>query len=312
MTEKKPQSMLYWLIKQPLKFAITSFLLMVVMGFGYGIISTIFSNSASTNPNGVLTLLMALAFALSALLLWKGMSKEDINQKNFVAISNAQIFILSLLFISSTTLILIYSNSLLLKLMWLEANSSLSLIALVAGVALFYLYLCGIFLSNLYVKYQRCKTIGIKPWEIICSMPLGFGLFWIPGYILPEETKQKNKINAKASSWYGTFTNWILSHPLKTVISFLIMVILSGFFIGFNMVLVTLGLSIICGLWIKITGVKKFQSSINDTYAKFAIALNFILLICLICASIYLSAPRITNVQFNISDVPVTTSVTTE
>lgn len=301
MTGKK--SIFYWLVKQPLKFAVISFLLMTLVGFGYGLISSLIPSIANSDPNSLLTILLAIAFAISAFLLWKKMPKDELDRKSFVAISNAQIFVLSVLFLASTTFLVMNANKILLKLFWMESHLTFALIMIIVAVALFYLFLCGLFLSNIYVKYQRCKALGIKPWKIIFSMPMAFGLFWIPGYLLPEKTKQQKQNTMNLPNWYNRLTNWILSNSLKTIISFLITVLISGFFIGFNSVLITIGLSIIFGIWIKIYDINKFEKSINDKYANFAIILNIVLLISLICITIYLSAPDITNVQLNISDL---------
>lgn len=304
MAEKKSLTLLDWLLWKPLKFSIITFIMMIGVGFIYAIISSLIFNGA-TESRSILTILLAITFAISAYLMLKKLPSDNLDRKSFVAINNAQIFFTSAAFIISTLIIVANAEKIMLKLMLMPTHSSMAFIAIIVVAALFYLYLCGLFIANLYVKFRRCRSLGISPWKIICTMPLGFGLLWIPGYILPEKTKNKPILSIK-TKWYNKFTDWVLSGSINTIIVFIALVAFSGFFFGFNSILLTLFLAVIFAIWLNIYGKEKFNQSLPKKYATFAIIINIILIICFVAAIVYLSTPQIANINMNISEVSTT------
>lgn len=301
MAEKKSITLLDWLLWKPIKFSVITFLMMIGVGFIYAVIPSLIFNGG-TESKSLLTILLAVAFAVSAYLMLRKMPSDNLDRKSFVAINNAQIFFTSAAFIISTLIIVANANTIMLKLLLMPTHSSASFIAIIVVAALFYLYLCGLFIANLYLKFRRCRTLGISPWKILCSMPLGFGLLWIPGYILPDVKKGKQTLQLK-TKWYNKFTDWVLSNTVNTIIVFIALVTFSGFFFGFNSILLTLFLAVIFAIWLNIYGKDGFGKILPHKYASFAIILNIILIICLIGLIVYLSASEITNITMNINEV---------
>lgn len=260
MANQKSQSLLSWILWHPLKFAIISFVLFVLVGMLSGILAQNVFNGIM--PNTLMTILLIIMFILAAYITLRKMSRENLDQHSFVALNNAQIIIVSLAFMLSTMLIVANANKIMLQLMMIEAHSSLYFVILMSVAAIFYLYLCGLFLSNVYAKYRRCRAMGLKPWQIICTMPMGFALLWIPGYLISDTERTHHSVNIGAK-WYTRLTDWILSGPVRTAASFIIIVLFSCMFFGYNAILLTLGLAVIAGLWIRIVGISSFRNNIG-------------------------------------------------
>lgn len=295
MAEKKSMTMLNWLLWKPLKFGLLSFCLMTLFGFLYTFLS-----SMIYIPQWVLPSLILFSFIIGAFYMLKHMPTENLDRHSFIALNNLQIFILSFAFIISTLIIMYNANSISYQMMMLSTHFNASFLLLMLLIGIVYMYLCGLLLSNIYAKYKRCCALGIKSWKIIASMPFGFGLLWIPGYILPEDKKQKTVLPIKCK-WYDKLTHWTTKNTINTALVFTICVALSSLFFGLNMVLLTYCLAIISALWIFSIGVKKFKTLLNNKYVNFAIILNIVVLVLLIIFIMYsaVNSPETLNISIN-------------
>lgn len=300
MANKKSLSMLSLVLWHPLKFALIAFVLFVLIGFISGILSqTVFDGIM---PNTLMTTLLVVMFVIAAVIVLYKMPRIPLDQRSFVALNNAQLFIVSLAFTISTMLIFANANKIMFYLMMMETHSNISFIILMAIGAIFYLYLCGLFLSNIWAKFWRCRALGLKTWQIICTMPMAFSLLWIPGYLISDDAKTPRALNIR-TNWYAKLTDWILSGSVRTAASFVVIVLISCMFFGYNAILLTLILAIIAGLWMRIVGVPAFLRDINKKYIWFVIAVNVALVIgAIILFAVYYgqTAP---DVMVNISDV---------
>lgn len=303
---KKATTLSSWLLWKPMQFALTSFLLIIATIFIYILICSLFFDNYTSKST--LTIFLSLAIAASTYLSLKKMPKDNINRKSFVAINNAQLFLISSIFILSTITIIANAEKIILKMLWLSSHNNIGLVFIFMVVSLFYLYLCGLFLSNVYAKYRRCRSLGLSPIKILCTMPFGFGLLWIPGYILPEQQKKNETLHIH-TKWYNKLTDWILYKKINTIISFTIITIFSGFFFGFNMTLITFVLAIMFAIWSNILGQQKFQNQISQKYTSFAIIVNIILLITIILTVSISSAPGTANINMHINDISNTVSI---
>ncbi len=292
MAEKKSMTMLNWILWKPLKFGLLSFCLMILSRFLYTFLS-----SMIYIPQWVLPSLILLSFIISAFYMLKHMPTENLDRHSFIALNNLQIFILSFAFIISTLIII---NSISYQMMMLNTHFNASFLLLMLLIGIVYMYLCGLLLSNIYAKYKRCCALGIKPWKIIASMPFGFGMLWIPGYILPEDKKQKTVLPIKYQ-WYDKFTHWVTKDMINSAFVFTVCVALSSLFFGLKLVLLTYCLAIVFAIWVASIGMKKFKNLMNNKYVNFAIILNVIVIILLIAFTTYsaVNSPDILNISIN-------------
>lgn len=298
MKQQKQITLLSWLIWLPIKFSLISFLSFILTGFIYASIPSLFTFTNNAD-NFILSVLLTIAFILSIFFTFRKQTTQKIDRYDFVALTNVQTTVLGVAFLISTLILITNANNILLKLLWLETHSSIAFFLIILSAAIFYLYLCGLFLSNVFIKYNRCRTAGISTWKIICSMPFGFSLLWIPGYILPDSNSKQTNISMP--NWYNQLNKWILSKQINTYMTFIIIVLLSGFFFGFRNILVTFVMLVIFTIWQQKSGKKNFQKDLNTKYSYFAVGINVVLLIALLTSLlIYLPNSRTNNINMNI------------
>ncbi len=295
MSYKKSLSLCSWLLLTPLKFALTAFLIIFLFMFIANLINPEISNST-------MVLLVFSAIIVAAFLNLRKLPRENMDQNSFVALNNAQILIGATLFIAATIIIAATEKTIMAKIMWMNTNFNMVILLTIVFAALFILYLCGIFITNIYAKYMRCKEIGISSWKIVCSMPFGFSLLWLPGYLLQD----KNKTNPAVIShtrWYSKVTKKITSNTTYTTIAFIIITAYSSFFYGFNISILTLASALIFAVWFRIAGLSNFRQHQNNKYAYVAIIIN---VITIISAATYFTQKIDSRMTINISDVETT------
>lgn len=301
MAEKKQPGISSWLIWGPLKFAMISFALMLIAALGYGMAnSLIFDGNASRIT---LHVLLGVAFAAAVVLAIYKMPRSNLDRRSFVAVCNAQTFTVSATFIISTLLIVANAQKIMLHMLRLESHSPTMFVIVMIIAALFYLFLCGLFIANIYAKYRRCRAMGISAWKTICTLPFGYALLWIPGYLIADEKAKKDATVAIRAKWYAKLTDWIISKPVITVIVFVALGVFSGFFFGFNAILLTMFLGIVFAIWSNIQGTKKFRKNIGGKYTTFAIAANIVLLIAFITLVALKTAPQIADVYMDTREI---------
>lgn len=289
MARKKSQSLLTWLLWHPLKFALIAFGLIVL-------ISAVL-NAMGVSTDGPIAFGVIIAVVIAAAITFWYMPRGNMDRRGFIALNNAQTLIATTIFWASAIIIATYQAQITNKLLWMATMQSGMFFTIFVLVGVFYMYLFGVSLTNLYTKYQRCREMGISPWKIILSMPFGFGLLWTPGYLLDDGNKNNSSVTISAR-WYERLTNWIMSNPIYTTLAFASIVIYSGFFAGFNAALLTLASAVVFAIWLRIAGLSGFRGAQNRTYAYVAIVVNIAIIIGFI-----LLATNNTMMTINITDI---------
>lgn len=293
MARKTSQSISTWVLWHPFKFALISFVLIMLVAILLGLFGVA---SGAPMTIGVIASMICAAF-----LTFRKMPIKNMDQRGFVALNNIQMIVVTTAFLISAILVSTYQNEITAKLIILSTLKQTMFTALIIIVGLFYMYLCGLFVTNLYAKYIRCRAMGISPWKIICTMPFGFGLLWTPGYLISDDTKHDSAVTIK-SKWYSKFTNWIISSTPYTVLAFAVTTIYSGFFYSFNMSILTMVAALLFAIWYRIVGRTTFNRQKNNKYAYFAIVINIVILITLaIWYGTLLTDTA--NIALNISDI---------
>lgn len=282
-----------WTLWQPLKFALISFFAIVLTTRLY----TLLTQSTSPTP---LLILLILSITTAGFLQIHATPHIKMDKKSFIAIHNAQYLILSFATLLSSILIIKYAQQILVNLLLLESQSTWSFVTTLSFVSIFYLYLIGILISNIYAKFRRIHNFGIPAWKIILTMPFGFSALWAPGYIIDNTDTKIPSVNPR-TKWYKTITDWATSGTLQTIISFITINILSGFFFGFSMVLLTFALTLIFAIWALQSGLKKFTKHIGGKYTTCAIAFNIAILVLILGFRAIVPA-TIQDVQTTISE----------
>ena len=301
MTEKTHQKLSSWIFWRPLKFAFVSFAFMVGVALLYGMTAA-YVFHATVAPRMPLVILLTLAFTVAAIMMLRRLPNENLDRRSFVALNNAQTFVVSGLFIISTLVIVANAQQIMLLMMWMEANSNNTFLLVMIAMGLFYLYLAGLFMANVYAKFRRCRAMGIPAGKALCTLPFGFPLLWIPGYVLPEKATRNPALPLRAK-WYARLTDWIMSGPVKTAVVLIALILFSGFFFGFNSILLTLSLAVIFAIWGRIVGMEKFRREIGGRYTSFAIIANVVVLVSVISIAVLTTSSRITSVQIQDSAI---------
>ena len=296
---KKDATLLTWLFSAPLKFSVISFIMTMFIVFIYSLTAS--NYTVSSMP---LFILLTLAIAWCTYLTIRKLPKIKMDKPSFIAIHNAQTILLFLLFTISTYLLMSNQQSLLFRLMMFDASHSNGFLFIVMFIALFLFFLMGTALINFYVKICRIQQFNIPAWKVIFSWPFGFGMLWIPGYLLNTKLPKKPSQEIK-SKIYSKITNWTLANTINTISMFAFMTVLSSFFVGLAPTLLTFVLTLIFGLWSLNIGPKKFETQMPKTYSTIAVIINIAMIIAISC--FYLFAPQ-PNVHINISDTTVITT----
>lgn len=265
--QKQPNNRLVsWIVTRPTMFAIIAFITMAAASMIASLIG----------HTGIVTaILITVAFLGSAAWLVRMLPGTNLDRRSFVALNNAQASIASIAFIVSTLIVIYNAPNIMLHLLWFESHSSVSFIAIIAIMAIFYLYLCGVFIANLYAKYRRIRAMGVPMWKTLATAPFGFSMLWIPGYLMEDPTTKAPVINIK-SRWYAKITDTIISHPIAACTTLMLLIFLSSFTFGFNVTTLTFMIVLIFAIWANIVGHDKLRKNISGTYATTAIVINLI------------------------------------
>lgn len=292
-TQSKTQTLISWLVARPALFAITSAIFISVFAGIYGIITHIWPELRNIYYI-LISSFFILAFLASTTILVRGLPPQNLDRRSFVAIINAQTLIVAFALAILTFVIYATKAQIIIPAATIaRAQSDLSFMALLIGIGLCYLYLIGLHIAGLYAKYRRIRAMGVPMWRIICTIPFGFTMLWIPGYILPAPTPKKPALQM-GDNWYARLTDWIISSPIKTAIAFVIL----AYFIITKLVL---GLAVVCTIWVLITGIQKFRDNIAGLYTWAAVGLNILAWIAAIFIITHMYTPEPINVT--ISDV---------
>jgi len=275
MSEKQTNKISTWMISRPLIFAVCSFIAMTVAAMLAGAINP------ATIYGPVPVILISVAFLAAAAFLVRMLPGTNLDRRSFVALANAQMIVTSTVFIATTLIAITNARNIMIRLLWLESHSSLAFMMLMIVAALFYLYLCGIYIGNLYAKYRRVRAMGVSMWKTLATAPFGFCLLWIPGYLMEEKNKQTHVLEIK-TKWYARVTEWIMGNPVRCAAVLVALILLSGFFFGFGAIMLTLVMMAIFIAWSAVTGQERLKKNIGGTYATTAIILNIVSIITII------------------------------
>ena len=130
---------------------------------------------------------------------------------------------------------------------------------------------------SLWACFLRARTLNIPLWKIICSIPFGFTMLWLPGYFLPNKT-DKNHIVKTDSKWIKNLTNWTFLRPTNAGFLFAILVIFTSTFNGITRTMLTISALLIFAIWAMQVGTKKFEKSISGAYSTTAVIVNIAIL----------------------------------
>ncbi|MBO5946593.1 MAG: hypothetical protein J6Q44_00425 [Alphaproteobacteria bacterium] len=291
-----------WTLWSPLKFAAISFGIMITTAFIYSLIAGAIYTPAPIPQTPLITLLL-IGFTGAIAIQVKHLPRDKMDRTSFIAIHNTQTIILSVLFIASSYMLVRYAQQIIFYLLIMETRISATFLITLTASLIFYLYLLGLLFANIYAKFRRARELNIPTWKIIFSMPFGFAALWTPGYILDSGTVKKATFAPRAQLLKRA-TNWVISRPAHTIATFIMITILSGFFFGFNAVLLTFSLALIFGIWALQSGTKTFIKKIPGKYALSAVIFNLALIILFI--GFYAFMPTTTqDVQLTISDTEI-------
>lgn len=277
MSENKSQCLMSWILWRPLKFALTLLGLCIAVMIPYEIVSATIGGATALATLGILSI-VAIVFA--TYLLFHRLPHDNLDRYSFVALENAQAYVLALaVFVAMLAIMQAQSFLISLAMMGTAGNVIFVLLAAVMFVA--YAYLVGLSLANVYAKFRRGRAMNIPTWKIICSIPFGFNLIWIPGYILPDEKAPKTPVIPIHASWYKKLTNWIVSRPSRTILAFAILTLFTGFMFGIQTIFWTCAAILLFAIWVSTVGAKRFCKNIGGTYATVAVVLNIIMILAI-------------------------------
>lgn len=268
-----------WIFDKPAFFAVLSFGIMFIVSLVYALIASVL-NLSDSRP---LFFLLVISFVWSICYLIKKLPHDEMPRNDFIAITNACCLITT--FIPIITLLITGTNIALIKrkLFFMNMHNPGMLWVMFLCVALLYLYVFGLVMSNIYAKYKRAREIGIDNWKIICSFPFSFFLMWTPGYLINDK-KNTSKVQIK-THWFSRLNKWIVGNKQNTILAFCILLLLSNMFAGLSTLLWIGFLLAIYILWY-VKHKTKFLKNINNGYALSAVSINIACIIILIISSL--------------------------
>jgi len=268
-----------WVFDMPAKFALISFGLMFCLSLVYAAIASLF-NIPDTRA---LLIILFASFIWSIYYFIKKLPNTNMTRNGFIAITNA----CSLIAICIPTIVLLLAGvnvaTAKQKFMIIYVTHPGFIWFMLLCIALLYLYVFGVIISNIYAKYKRAREIGISKWKIICSFPFAFLLMWAPGYLINDKQNGSNVIIK--SRWYSKLNRWVVANLQNTLIAFLVIVVLNNMFSGSSSLLLTAFLLVIYALW-SIKHKKDFLKNINRGYALSAVSINMITIFMLIITAL--------------------------
>ena len=272
----KKQTLTSWLLAKPALFSLVCFGFSALLTVLYGLANTYIFNNPGFSQVGLLTILFT-SFVLTVILFLVRAPRDFFDRRSFVALSNAQNIITYIIFIVSSILIVANAKFLILYLLWLGGHNPLLFILLTVVASWFYLYLAGIMVMNVYVKYMRCRAMGIPRWKIICSMPFGFAMLWSAGYLLPDSSQHSMTLPLNAT-WYKKFTNWAIKTPAAAFSVLFILILMSGFLFGFDISGISLCMILLMSTWSMIVGLNKTKQQVGTKFSSVAVIINLIII----------------------------------
>lgn len=274
MQNKNTNSLVSWMLTRPALFAVIAFAAMTIGSMVGGLIT---GGQSVT----ITTAITIITFLGAAAWLVRTLPGANLTRRNFVAINNAQTLVTSVIVIASMLYIMANAQTLMARLLWMETNSSARFLGLLIGLALFYLYLSGIYIANMYAKYRRIRAMGVSMWKTLATAPFGFSMLWIPGYLMDDPKTTSAKKDAPRG-WYWRLTDWIIAHGTRTAAALVILLVLTGLTFGYFAMLVPMTMAIIFAAWSAIIGTDKMRKNLGGIYSTVAIIINVIMIVVVV------------------------------
>lgn len=274
MANEQKSSLKFWLIKTPIFFAITAFFFTVVTTALVGLLLP--ATETSIQATGILTFITMIIAAVLAI---RRIGIVDIKRGDMVTIFNTQTIItviaslVSLVAISNMPAVQMWIYSL------MQTHIGVVLgFVLVTLIVLLSFYILGVLITCLWAKFLRARAMNIPTWKIICSMPFGFAMTWIPGYFLSSKSEKKPSLSVE-TKWISNLTKWTTKSLTNAGFIFAILVLATELFVGLASTLLTLTFTMLFGIWAMRSGHEKFAKNIGGKYATTAVLINIAIII---------------------------------
>ena len=263
-----------WLVRAPIFFAISSFLCAVILALLGGLLLP-----KSEYTLDIIGILMLGTTILSAIMAIRKTPTTKMDRTGIVTIFNTKMIILTLTSIISL-IIALNLAPIQFQLFNMMRNTGGAIFGFIFAVCLVLvsLYVLGIVIMGLWACFLRARTMNIPLWKIICSIPFGFDMLWLPGYFIPNKAEKKPVVTTQ-TKWIVKLTNWTLERQSNTVFLFVSLIICTGIFNGTTNTLLSISMLLMFGIWIMQMGAKKFEKSIGGAYATTAVIINLAILI---------------------------------
>lgn len=274
-TQKIKQNKLTaWLLTRPLLFAA----MMLGATLVCGTLAALVPTPAARIATSALFLIAALA---SVIITLRGLPAANLDRRSFVTVCTAQtlvldasILVLPLLFGAGT------HSWLMSKIATLAIQSMMLFTILMCIVAFVSMYVTGLALSAFYARYRRIRAMGVTMWRAVLTLPFGFFMLWMPGYLLPDDTQKTPALTTNVR-WFNRVIDWLMARPINAAIVFVIQFVLFGLALGAYNTILSSGLMILFAIWLTVAGADKTRRDIPGIYGTVAIAIN---ILCIICA----------------------------
>lgn len=273
----------FWLLKTPMFFALRAFLAVIILATLGIILSPIVPGAYTPLLISAISILIVLSFAVIAIKTIRHIPVKKIDRTSFVTLYNTQAIL-------SWTLGLVFSVIAMPFMVFRTTPGIIGTPGLFIA-ALFFLgflfYTAGLSLTALWSHFLRARTLNIPTWKIICSMPFGFAMLWMPGYFIPNK-KDRSPVITTEKKWIANLTNWTMARPANAAFFLTMTLVINGLAGGFHPgTLLSLSILMLFAIWIIQIGTKRFEKAIGGNYATVAVIIN-IAMIAYIMAIAYI------------------------
>lgn len=266
-----------WLGRNQIKFSVMTLGLSILAGALYAAIAgAVTKTGAPTWPVSIIMLAVA-AFCIYRLI--KRLPSTDFDRSSLVALSGGAI-------VTTGALLWIYiriaSKIMLPMMMWMNQPTAQSnavafyLLVSLFIMAIISLYVLGVAMAVVYATYLRTRMMGVSKWRAILSLP--FSMLWIPGFIMPENSKSTKKAIDVRPEWYKRLVGRICDSRVATWLACLIIITLFGIVYGGGAMLCLAIPFAIYALWHIVRGADNTRADIRGPFAIVSIIVNIIVI----------------------------------
>ncbi|MBE6457418.1 MAG: hypothetical protein E7011_01225 [Alphaproteobacteria bacterium] len=292
-----------WLLWAPLRFALLTFIASFATVFIFSLIANFTNWISDQTFMTCIFAILQITFITTIIITIKKLPRDITTQQSFIAVHTAQSGILYIISAIQFYIFSQYSADI------FSALFSPNRFAPLLILSLFSLYIFGIFITNIYAKYCRIRSLNIPMWKIVLTVPFGFSALWVPGYFLDAPANKHT--SQSPNTRYNKLVQWISARPTHTAAAFIILTLLSCLCFSFRFVLLTCIMALIFGIWLIQVGTKQFIKQMPKTYTNIAIILNITIILTTLIFNTVL--PQTTpDIQINMSDIELTTEPTTQ